>query len=101
MVRCHLGQIVPEPRRDVRIKVYDSILLWEEGKCMMFDDAYKHAVWNDTEEVRVAPMIDVRRPLPGWLTAVNKTLIGVAGLSPEIRRIVRRQREWDSQQAAA
>src|SRR4029077_11288612 len=46
VVRCHLGLIVPEPRTDVRMRVGDKMIYWEEGKCVIFDDTHKHEVWN-------------------------------------------------------
>ena len=95
VVRCHLGLIVPEPRTDVRIRVGDKMIYWEEGKCVIFDDTHKHEVWNDTNGIRVVLLFDVFRPLPGWLTLVNKTLLNLAYYLPEVRRAVRSQREWE------
>ena len=95
VVRCHLGLIVPEPRTDVRMRVGDKMIYWEEGKCVIFDDTHKHEVWNDTDGIRVVLLFDVFRPLPGWLTLVNKTLLNVAYYLPEVRRAVRSQREWE------
>jgi len=95
VVRCHLGLIVPEPRTDVRMRVGDKMIYWEEGKCVIFDDTHKHEVWNDAGGIRVVLLFDVFRPLPGWLTLVNKTLLNVAYYLPEVRRAVRSQREWE------
>jgi ornithine lipid ester-linked acyl 2-hydroxylase len=100
VLRCHLGLIVPQPRTDVRMTVGDAMVHWEEGKCVIFDDTHKHEVWNDTDGIRVVLLFDVCRPLPGWLTRVNKTLLGFAGYLPEVRRAVRSQREWEAQFAA-
>jgi aspartyl/asparaginyl beta-hydroxylase (cupin superfamily) len=36
VVRCHLGLIVPEPQTDVRMRVGDKLIYWEEGKCVIF-----------------------------------------------------------------
>jgi beta-hydroxylase len=96
VVRCHLGLIVPEPRTDVRMRVGDKMIYWEEGKCVIFDDTHKHEVWNDTDGIRVVLLFDVFRPLPGWLTLVNKMLLNVAYYLPEVRRAVRSQREWEA-----
>jgi beta-hydroxylase len=96
VLRCHLGLIVPQPRTDVRMTVGDAMVHWEEGKCVIFDDTHKHEVWNDTDGIRVVLLFDVRRPLPAWLTRVNKALLGLAGLLPEVRRAVRTQRDWEA-----
>ena len=97
VVRCHLGLIVPEPRTSVRMSVGDEMVYWEEGKCVIFDDTHKHEVWNDTDGLRVVLLFDVYRPFPGWLTALNKAVINLVGFAPEVRRLVRIQREWEAQ----
>ncbi|HWP25695.1 MAG TPA: aspartyl/asparaginyl beta-hydroxylase domain-containing protein [Xanthobacteraceae bacterium] len=100
VVRCHLGLIVPEPRTAVRMQVGDEMIYWEEGKCVIFDDTHKHEVWNETDGIRVVLLLDVHRPLPRWLTRVNKALLGLAYYAPEVRRLVRMQREWEAQSKA-
>ncbi len=40
------------------IRIGDQIRAWEEGKCLVFDDAYEHEVWNRTEEERVLLLVD-------------------------------------------
>jgi aspartyl/asparaginyl beta-hydroxylase (cupin superfamily) len=100
VVRCHLGLIVPEPRTAVRMQVGDEMIYWEEGKCVIFDDTHKHEVWNDTNDIRVVLLFDVYRPLPAWLTRVNKAVLGLAYFAPEVRRLVRVQREWEAQSKA-
>ena len=61
-----------------------------------FDDMYKgHEVWNYTNGIRVVLLFDVFRPLPRWLTLVNKTVLNLGYYLPEVRRAVRSQREWE------
>jgi len=100
VLRCHLALIVPEPRTNVRMRVGDKTIYWEEGKCVIFDDTYKHEVWNDTSGIRVVLLIDFCRPLPRWLTLVNKTALNLAYYLPEVRRAVRSQREWEARSSA-
>ena len=40
------------------ICIGDQVRAWEEGKCLVFDDAYEHSVWNRTEEERVLLLVD-------------------------------------------
>lgn len=50
--RYHLGLIIPKLGECYIINGghrYD----WKEGEDILFDDTYKHAVWNKTEETRV------------------------------------------------
>lgn len=101
VVRCHLGLIVPEPNADVRMSVGDAMVHWQEGKCVVFDDTYKHEVWNDTDGMRVVLLVDVCRPLPAWLTRINKAVLGLAGYLPEVRKLLRTQRAWEAQSSAA
>jgi beta-hydroxylase len=100
VLRCHLGLIVPEPRTSVRMQVADKMIYWEEGKCVIFDDTHKHEVWNDTDGIRVVLLFDVCRPLPRWLTAVNKFVLSLGGYLPEAHRLLRTQREWEARSAA-
>jgi beta-hydroxylase len=100
VVRCHLGLIVPEPRTAVRMRVGEEMIHWEEGKCVIFDDTHKHEVWNDTDSLRVVLLLDVCRPFPGWLRRVNKAVLGLAYYGPEVRRLVRIQRQWEAQSSA-
>jgi beta-hydroxylase len=100
VLRCHLGLIVPEPRADVRMRVGDKMIYWEEGKCVIFDDTHKHEVWNDTNSIRVVLLFDVYRPLPAWLTLVNKAVLNLAYYLPEARQAVRSHREWEARSSA-
>ncbi len=45
-LRCHLPLIVP-PGGLSRIRVGDDVVVFEEGKCFVFDDSFEHEVWND------------------------------------------------------
>ena len=100
VLRCHLGLIVPEPRTNVRMRVGDKMIYWEEGKCVIFDDTHKHEVWNETNGIRVVLLLDFCRPLPGWLTLVNKAVLGLGGFLPEVRQLLRTQREWEARSSA-
>lgn len=69
LVTCHLGLIVPRDG-DVRMRVHDRIVRWAEGETLVFDDTYRHAVWNDTSGTRVVLLLQFERPLrnPGkWI----------------------------------
>ena len=62
LITCHLGLIVPRDG-DVRMRVGDRIVRWAEGETLVFDDTYRHEVWNDTDGTRVVLLIQVERPL--------------------------------------
>ncbi len=63
VLRYHLGLKVPEPAEQCRIRVADEYAHWEEGESLLFDDTYRHEVWNDTDGERAVLFMDVRRPL--------------------------------------
>jgi len=62
LITCHLGLIVPKDG-DVRMRVKDRIVRWAEGETLVFDDTYRHEVWNDTGHTRVVLLIQFERPL--------------------------------------
>lgn len=69
LITCHLGLIVPRDG-DVRMRVHDRVVRWAEGETLVFDDTYRHEVWNDTGGTRVVLLIQFERPLrnPGkWI----------------------------------
>lgn len=85
VVRYHLGLIVPEPRSACRIRIGEEIVSWEEGKSLIFDDTYKHEVWNDTEGMRAVLFMDVLRPLPFPVSALNRAVVTLIRWSPFVQ----------------
>ena len=68
---------------------------WDEDKCLMFDDTYKHQVHNDTPGTRVILFLDIVGPMrfPGsWL---NRAVLQIIRLSPFIRDAVKNQKAWE------
>ena len=64
LITCHLGLIVPRDG-DVRMRVADRVVRWAEGETLVFDDTYRHEVWNETAGTRVVLLIQFERPLRG------------------------------------
>ena len=95
LLRCHLALIVPVARADCWIEVGDETRAWEAGRCMVFDDTYRHRVENNTRDLRVVLFLDVIRPLkfPGSL--VNRIALLLIRLSPFIRDARRNQMAWE------
>ncbi len=62
LITCHLGLVVPRDG-DVRMRVKDRIVRWAEGETLVFDDTYRHEVWNETNGTRVVLLIQFERPL--------------------------------------
>ena len=95
VLRCHLGLIVPEPREQCWIEVGGQVARWEEGKCLMFDDTYKHRVQNDTAGTRVVLFLDIERPMRFPGSGLNRVVLQLIRLSPFIRDAVKNQKAWE------
>lgn len=95
VLRCHLALIVPEPGDQCWIQVGDKIAHWQEGRCLVFDDTYRHQVYNNTDGTRVVLFLDIIRPMrfPGsWF---NRVVLQLIRWSPFIKDAIRNQQAWE------
>ncbi|MEJ2761140.1 MAG: aspartyl/asparaginyl beta-hydroxylase domain-containing protein [Gammaproteobacteria bacterium] len=95
LLRCHLALMVPEPNEECWIEVGGERAHWQEGRCLVFDDTYRHRVENNTEGVRVVLFLDVLRPLRFPGSVLNRFILRLMRWSPFIRDAVRNQRAWE------
>lgn len=58
-LRCHLALRVPAA---CRMRVGNRIRQWEEGKVFVFDDSFRHEVWNDSDDPRAVLLFDTWHP---------------------------------------
>ena len=65
IMRYQLAISVPA-KSECKILVDGIPYCWSEGQSILFDDTYTHEVINDTEEYRVALLLDVKRKMPGF-----------------------------------
>ena len=70
-VVTHLPLIVPE---HCAIRVGGEEHVWQEGRCVTFDDTFEHEAWNRSSSTRVVLIIDVWNP---HLTAVEREALVV------------------------
>eukprot|EP01125_Pyxidicula_operculata_P011817 TRINITY_DN3865_c3_g1_i1.p1 TRINITY_DN3865_c3_g1~~TRINITY_DN3865_c3_g1_i1.p1 ORF type:complete len:449 (-),score=108.13 TRINITY_DN3865_c3_g1_i1:112-1458(-) len=57
ILRVHMGIVVP---KGCVIKVNGEERTWEEGKCIVFDDTFRHEVWNPSyDTTRIVLMLDI------------------------------------------
>ncbi|MBV9219684.1 MAG: aspartyl/asparaginyl beta-hydroxylase domain-containing protein [Methylobacteriaceae bacterium] len=94
-LRLHLGLIVPEPRDRVGIRVGDQVCHWSEGKALVFDDAYEHEAWNETDRTRVVLFVDFLKPLRFPANLVNRVLLRLALFTPFVRESTDNHRAWE------
>ena len=85
IIRVHLPLLVPRDRARCRIRVGDTILVWELGQAVVFDDYYEHEVWNDTDETRVVLFFDVDRPMRPLGRLLNRAIIALFKQSAYIK----------------
>ncbi len=95
LLRVHLPLIVPEPREKCRIEVGGETHHWEPGKCMVFDDTYRHQVWNETDGIRVVLFLDIHRPLAWPGSWVNSLILKLICWSPFIQDARKNQQAWE------
>ena len=95
VLRLHLGLRVPEPRERLAIRVGPEQHHWQEGRVLIFDDAYEHEAWNDTGQVRVVLFVDFEKPLRFPANILNRLLLGVAPFTPFLREGADNLRRWE------
>ena len=94
VIRYHLGLKVPEAADKIGIQVGNETRHWHDGKSMVFDDTYVHAVWNRTDELRVVLFADVIRPCAFPGSAVNRAVIWAVAHSPFLHDATSRSTAW-------
>jgi beta-hydroxylase len=95
VLRFHLGLVVPEPREKVAIRVGHETCHWEEGRALVFDDAYEHEAWNHSEATRVVLFVDFVKPLRFPARLVNWLILNLAVFTPFVQEGVANHREWE------
>ena len=95
VLRLHLGLIVPSPKERVAIRVQDEVCHWQEGKVLIFDDAYEHEAWNHTEHTRVVLFVDFVKPLRWPAAVVNAALMKLAVFTPFIQEGMENHKVWE------
>lgn len=60
---CHLGIEVPRDAEKCRMRVVNQVVHWERDKALLFDDCFEHEVLNETDDVRVVLLVQVKRPV--------------------------------------
>lgn len=77
LITCQLGLIVPRDG-DARMRVRDRVVRWAEGETLVFDNSYRHEVWNDSHGLRVVLIVQAERPMrrPGrWIAGAVLSLL--------------------------
>jgi aspartate beta-hydroxylase len=57
-----------------------------EGQQLLWDDTYPHEVWNNSDQMRLVLLLDVRRPhMPFDLRVLSRALIASVGMVARVR----------------
>ena len=95
VLRLHLGMIVPAPREKIAIRVDKQVCHWDEGKVLIFDDAYEHEAWNHSDKTRVVLFVDFVKPLRFPASFVNWLLMNLAVFTPFIQEGMENHNAWE------
>src|SRR6266850_191916 len=68
---------------------------WQEGRALIFDDAYEHEAWNDTGGLRVVLFVDFEKPLRFPASVLNRLLLRLAVFTPFVRESGDNLRRWE------
>ena len=95
VLRLHLGLIIPEPQDQTAIRVGSELCHWQNGKALIFDDAYEHEAWNRTPHTRVVLFVDFVKPLRFPANFFNWLLLHLAVFTPFIREGQDNHQAWE------
>jgi beta-hydroxylase len=81
LVTMHYGLSVPNPPEACWMEVDHERLCWRNGEWLAFDDTYEHEVHNETDQIRVILLVQIKRPMRrigtmvhnGWLWGIKHT----------------------------
>ena len=62
VMRTHLGLVVPNAASgQVALRVGRETRAWQEGEWLLFDDTQEHEAWNQSAQVRIVLLMDLRK----------------------------------------
>jgi len=84
ILRFHLILSMPRtPSGDVAavLEIDGKPYRLKDGDCLLWDDTFPHEVWNKSEEVRIALLLDVwRREMPYDMELLSRLVVGMVRL---------------------
>jgi aspartate beta-hydroxylase len=95
VIRFYLGLSVPrsaDGRPASVLAIDDREYRIGDGQCLLWDDTFPHEVWNRSDGVRIALLLDVRRRgMPFDMALLSRLLIAGIGASVRFSRTSWRQ----------
>jgi aspartate beta-hydroxylase len=84
ILRFHLMLTMPRtPDGDVAavLEIDGKPYRLSDGDCLLWDDTFPHEVWNNSDEVRIALLLDVwRREMPMDMELLSRLVVGAVRL---------------------
>jgi aspartate beta-hydroxylase len=84
ILRFHLMLTMPRtPDGDVAavLEIDGKPYRLGDGDCLLWDDTFPHEVWNNSNEVRIALLLDVwRREMPADMELLSRLVVGAVRL---------------------
>lgn len=76
----HLPLIVPA---DCALRVGGEAHVWQQGRCVTFDDTFEHEAWNNSTQTRVVLILDCWNPDLTDIEqeAVTELVVGIGGFN--------------------
>jgi beta-hydroxylase len=74
---------------------------WQEGRVLLFDDTYAHAVSNLSDRERVVLLFDFPRPLTLPARLLRRVLFWGFRRTAYVRDAVRNEARWEQRQLAS
>lgn len=101
VLRAHLGLRIPDRAEDCFMRVGDATVTWRPGQCVVFDDFYRHEVWNNTDQERVVLIFDFDRPMRLIGRLINKLVMWGIKRTAYFRNAQRNLKDWDDRLESA
>ena len=89
IIRYYLGLSIPtdnEGKPSAILSLDDTEYRIGNGESLLWDDTYPHEVWNNSDEVRIALLMDIRRRnMPIDMELLTRMIIAIAGAGVRIK----------------
>ena len=101
LVTCHLGIKIPKDSANCWIEVEGQRQNWGNGQWLVFDDCFQHHVANETDEMRVVLLVQVKRPMRFFGKMVHDTWLWAIRKSPFVQDARKNFDKWEEAFATA
>ena len=91
ILRFYLGLSVPceaDGTPNTILTIDDVEHRLADGQCLLWDDTFPHEVWNNSDQPRIALLLDIRRSnMPRDLVLLSSIIIRLIGMTIRARHI--------------